>query len=137
MSSLKKAASKFAKVASPSSWLLDQAGVSDKNAIRQLTNPGALGVKKAGEAYDKGGSKGVWDALRGGDVTDPGGLFHDMSGPIPDPGSPNQTATAPEAMKARDRIRRLAYRAQGRSSTIKVSPSAGAYTGQPKALLGS
>lgn len=63
---------------------------------------------------------------------------------IPDPDAPPKPppVTAPQAdntdtLAARDRLRRQVYRAQGRSSTVRVPSLASQYNGQPKTLLGS
>lgn len=71
------------------------------------------------------------------DALDPGNVLHpDDQAPITD--TPvNQMNGDIAGNAARDRVRRIAYRAQGRASTIKVSPSAAPFTAQPKALLGS
>lgn len=133
MSSLVQKASDVLRKTNLLSNIADKTGVSKSNFFVKLTNP-ADQTLRAGQ---KNGAKGIWDSARSGDGTDPGNIFHSGNdAPIPDPGAaPTQDATV-AGNAARDRIRRLAYRAQGRSSTIKVSPSAAGYSPQPKTLLG-
>lgn len=56
---------------------------------------------------------------------------------------PEDIAAAPSpindapAYEARDRIRRIAKKAQGVSSTVRTSSAGAPYTGQPVSLLGS
>lgn len=74
------------------------------------------------------------------------GGFLDPAGLVDKPNSPAETVLPPpainpadeqSALNARDKIRRLAYRAKGRQSTIKVGALADQYSGQQKQLLGS
>lgn len=107
---------------------------------RGILGGGALG--DVGRVLDPGGAA-IANTQRGKSLNaasalDPGGYLTGDPSPIPDPGAPPSPASIePTGVKARDRIRRQVYRAQGRGSTIKVSPSAAPYTGQPGALLGS
>lgn len=128
-----KKVAKFMRKTNLMSNIADETGVSKSNFFVRLTNPADEVLRDT----EREGSSGYTDFLKEGGMTDPGHIFHGDVNETPDPGSPDQTATAPAAQKARDRMRRLAYRAQGRSSTIKVSPSAATYTGEQKALLGS
>lgn len=101
-------------------------------------NPAQAARENVVEAQKEGGFEGVIDAYKSGDVTDPGGWLHNLTEPtVTDPGAPAQTDTTAAGQKARDRVRRLAMRAQGRASTIKVGSSAEPYTGEQNKLLGS
>jgi len=51
--------------------------------------------------------------------------------------APSAQIDQTEIMRARDRLRRNVYRAQGRASTVRTGFGAAQYTGQPKSLLGS
>lgn len=141
MSSLKNAAKAVSNIANPIGSIAHRLGVSNKNEILRAVNPAGLGsiaVDNVNKGYQEGGTSGAWNAIRRGDATDPGGFFHNVGGvpDLPDPGAPDQQDSIAAGYSARDRIRRLAYRAQGRSSTIKVSPSAAPFSGQPKQLIG-
>lgn len=126
------------KAISPSAWVADKVGISNKNTLWGLVNPGGVAARNAAEGYDQGGSSAVLNQLRSGDLTDPGGHFHVVGGAeVNDPGAAAQEDSAQTALRARDRVRRAAYRAQGRASTIKVGSAAEPFTGQQKTLLGS
>jgi len=113
-------------------------GIGDGNFFKRALQPGEMGLRKLNQGVQEGGARGGLDAIGRGDVTDPGGMFHDMSGPIPDPGAaPGPGNISAQAGTARDRVRRQAYRAQGRRSTIRTQGLFGAYTGNQSQLLGS
>lgn len=107
------------------------------NTRRNLSTSSTLGtlLDPVGSGYDK------WKAgasLTGGDVTDPGGFFHNLGtadNSVVAAPSPNNIDNS--SLAARDRVRRAAKRAQGLDSTIRTSPAGAPYTGQPKSLLGS
>lgn len=122
--------------ANPSGMVMDAAGISSSNTARQLLNPGGVAMNNIGDAYQEGGARGVLGALQGGDLTDPGGLFHRRGNPAQVPAPPDMGQA--NTQSARDRVRRAVYRAQGRSSTIRSAYGASnPFNGQPKALLGS
>jgi len=104
-------------------------GISQSSTIRQLVDPagGLMGDVNRGEfSVDK---------LKGGDYTDPAGMFHSRGTPEAVEPIPAPQSGAVEGNKARDRMRRRAYRAQGRASTIRSAP--GSTLGSPGGLLGS
>lgn len=114
--------------------IADATGVSKSNALVRLTNP-ADEVLRRGQ---KEGSQGIINYTKEGGVTDPFNVFHDSDlKRSADPGAPETIDSVATGMKARDRARRLAYRAQGRRSTVLVGNSMKPYTGQQQALIGS
>jgi len=52
------------------------------------------------------------------------------------PAAPSPVTSDAPAYEARDRIRRIAKRAQGVGSTVRTSSAGAPYTGQPASLLG-
>lgn len=110
-------------------------GMSSSNTLGALVDPIRTNATRTYDAYKAGGSDGVLNALKEGEFTDPARAFHSSpSAPIEPP--PTATDGAAEGSRARDRVRRQAYRAQGRRSTIRTN-SMGSYTGAPAQLLGS
>lgn len=81
------------------------------------------------------GSAQLGEAIGFSGLVDKAGYGPDAS--IPSVGdAPSPQIGQTEVMRARDRLRRGVYRAQGRASTVRTGSSA-PYTGQPKSLLGS
>lgn len=125
-------------IANPAGEVARQAGLGTNNTARQLGDITGVTAERTQDAYNQGGLGAVKDLAKSGDLTDPAGILHPLGpGPAAPAAPPSSGNIEPAALNARDRIRRLVYRSQGRNSTIKVSPTATAYTGQPKALLGS
>lgn len=113
--------------------IADKTGVSKSNFFVRLTNPADEVLRDT----EREGTSGYTNFFKEGGLTDPGHVFHGDVNETADPGQPTTTDSTTAGYSARDRIRRQVYRAQGRSSTIKVSPSAAPFTGQSKQLLGS
>lgn len=127
-------------IANPAGEIARQAGLSSSNTARQLGDITGVIGERSQDAYNQGGLGAVVDLAKRGDLTDPAGIFHPLNDPASPDAPPSITDAAPgsaAAISARDRIRRAAYRAQGRGSTIKVGGLAQSYSGQQKTLLGS
>lgn len=147
MSSAKKKAKGFLRKAAGfvgkgdlAGRIMDRVGIGRSNTLRQILHPAELGISNVANAYAEGGSRGAIEAVRRGDLTDPGHWFHAKpgEGEVPDPGAPPSPVNiSAQAGTARDRIRRMAYRAQGRRSTIRTQGLFGSYTGNTSQLLGS
>lgn len=110
----------------------DALNLSEGNVLRDVTDPAHI----ARNAYIKGGDNAYIDYFRKGGMTDPFYILHYRDAPkVGDPGQVEQQDAVQAGLSARDRVRRAAYRAQGRQSTIKVNATS-PYTGQPATLLG-
>lgn len=86
--------------------------------------------KLAGKAF---GQKTFAGLDLGGQVL---GQYDNLYKPADIPAAPSQINNDASAYEARDRIRRIAKRAQGIDSTVRTSSAGAPYTGQPTALLG-
>lgn len=64
------------------------------------------------------------------------GQYDNLYKPADIAAAPSPSTDAP-AYEARDRIRRMAKRAQGIDSTVRTSSAGAPYTGQPASLLGA
>lgn len=120
--------------------LMDKVGIGRSNTLRQILHPAELGISNVANAYAEGGSKGALEAVKRGDLTDPGYWFHTKpgEGEVPDPGAPPSPENiSAQAGTARARVRRMIYRAQGRRSTIRSQGLFGSFTGNQSQLLGS
>lgn len=131
MSSAVKKVSKGLRKANFMSNVADKVGVSKSNAFRQVLDP--LGKPMA--AAEQGGVSGYTDFVKSGGATDQFNLFHKTPDNSSPEAPPELQDGASQGNLARDRIRRRAYRAQGRSSTIR-SQSLGSF-GSGAQLLGS
>jgi hypothetical protein len=101
----KKSFKKLLKAPKKMSEGLDKLGISRSNTLRQLLNPQESGYRTAIESYEAGGTSGLRDAIKGGDITDPGGLFH-KRGDTPQASTPPAAPTMSEAQYNVDTSRR-------------------------------
>lgn len=116
----------------PLRYAMDKAGVSQSNFFRKKLDP-LGGLSKS---IENGGLQGGVDFIKSGELTDPDHAFHKTPDNTPIPAPPAASDGTGEGMRARDRIRRKVYRAQGRSSTIRAG-SMNPYSGTQSQLLGS
>lgn len=112
-------------------------GLGSSNTLGQLADTSGAAWDNLDNAYESGGTDAALDAIKRGDITDPGGLFHKRGAPDQVPEPVKATTGEPEAQKARDRIRKRIYKAQGRQSTIRAGNAFGQFNGQQTQLLGS
>lgn len=129
MSNVLSKAAKGGRKASLGHNLFKAAGVSD--STYGIIDPADKVLKPLAE----GGIDQLKADVKSGEVTDPGHLFHATPESIPAPPAP--TDALPEGQKARDRIRKRIYKAQGRQSTIRAGNAFGQFSGQQTQLLGS
>lgn len=116
----------------PSARVADKQGISENNWARRVLKP----LEKPMMAAAENGEEGWRKSILAGDSTDPLNAFHSSpAAEIPEP--PKATTGEPEGQKARDRIRKRIYKAQGRQSTIRAGNAFGSFSGQQAQLLGS